>query len=88
MTLVLLLAAFLAIVLLLGLLVAVHDALETAWLRVAGGGVGAASAGPEHRREPRAATAPRVRPLGGVRAAARGTAPSAAPPTGIWRHLH
>lgn len=88
MTLVLLLAAFLAIVLLFGLLVAVHDALETAWLRVAGGRVGAASAGPANRRVPRAATALRARPLGGIRAAARGPAPSAASPAGIWRHLH
>jgi len=89
MTLALLLAAFLAIVLVLGVLVAVHDALEAAWHRAAGGrfvevAAGAAVPRPPALAVPVGRALPRCRPD----AWARTRAPSATAHAGAWRHLH
>jgi hypothetical protein len=89
MTLVLLLAAFLAIVLAFGVLVAVHDALEAAWRRAAGGRFVELAAGASAPRPPASAVpAGRALPRRRPDAWARTRAPSATAHAGAWRHLH
>lgn len=88
MTLALLLAAFLAVVLAFGVLVAVHDALEAAWRRASGGRFVELAAGTSWPQLPAGAVpARRARPRAGQGAGNRTRAPSATAHAGAWRHL-
>ncbi len=89
MTLALLLAAFLAIVLAFGLLVAVHDAVEAAWQGAAARRPGGLAAGTAWARSrPDAVLARQAGQRGRQAAGSCARAWSATKPTRAWRHLH
>lgn len=89
MTLALLLAAFLAIVLAFGLLVAVHDAVAAGWQGAAARRLdGCAAGAPWARSRTEAGLVRQVGQRGRQAAGSCARAWSATAPARAWRHLH